>query len=245
MSKVLPADEVDECARWEIPAVEDSAAEALTGVGKTGGHLLTAKQLEELQTQAYEEAYVLGRQEGIAAGRDEIGARIQQLEALIKVLSEPLDELDECVEEQLVALAIAIARQLVRRELKIDPHQIIGVVRESLQILPVASRNVRLHLHPKDAELVRQALSEVEGERAWQIVEDPVMSRGGCRVNTDTSQIDARVESRLGAVISAVLGDERGGARADRREPEPGKSNADPDSTERNGASGDETGNET
>lgn len=213
MSKVLPADEVDDCARWEIPAVEDSAAEALLG-RNTGGHLLTAKQLEELQTQAYEEAYVLGRQEGIAAGREDIRTHIQQLEGLISVLSQPFEELDECVEEQLVALAIAIARQLVRRDLKADPHQIIGVVRESLQILPVASRNVRLHLHPKDAELVRQALSEVEGERAWQIVEDPVMSRGGCRVNTDTSQIDASVESRLGAVISAVLGDERGGSPA-------------------------------
>ena len=245
MSKVLPADEVDECARWEIPAVEDSAAQALTGVGKTGGHLLTAKQLEELQTQAYEEAYVLGRQEGIAAGKDDIKARIQQLEALVKILSQPLEELDECVEEQLVALSIAIARQLVRRELKTDPHQIIGVVRESLQILPVASRNVRLHLHPKDAEVVKQALSEVEGERAWQIVEDPMMSRGGCRVTTDTSQIDARVESRLGAVISAVLGEERGRPRAGSQDSEPGKPQEGSDTTGRTDDSGDETGNET
>ncbi len=210
MSKILPGEELDDCTRWEIPAVEDSASEALTGVKGNGGHLLTARQLEELQAQAYDEAYLIGRQEGIAAGREEIRARAQQLDALMQALHQPFEELDEAVEQQVVALAIAIARQLVRRELKSDPKQIIGVVREALAILPVASRNVRLHLHPKDAELVRQALSEVEGERAWQIMEDPVLTRGGCRITTDSSQIDARVESRLGAVISAVLGNDRG-----------------------------------
>jgi flagellar assembly protein FliH len=40
-------------------------------------------------------------------------------------------------------------------------------------------------------------------------VEDPVMSRGGCRVSTETAQIDARLETRIGSVVSALLGDER------------------------------------
>jgi len=32
-------------------------------------------------------------------------------------------------------------------------------------------------------------------------------------VTTDTAQIDARLETRIGTVISAVLGDERASAR--------------------------------
>jgi flagellar assembly protein FliH len=35
------------------------------------------------------------------------------------------------------------------------------------------------------------------------------MTRGGCRVTTDTASIDARLESRMAAAISAILGDER------------------------------------
>jgi flagellar assembly protein FliH len=42
-----------------------------------------------------------------------------------------------------------------------------------------------------------------------QIVADPLQTRGGCRVLTDTSQIDASVEARLNAVIAHVLGGER------------------------------------
>jgi flagellar assembly protein FliH len=44
-------------------------------------------------------------------------------------------------------------------------------------------------------------------------VEDPVLSRGDCRVHTDYAQIDARVESQLNAALSALFGDERDAPR--------------------------------
>jgi flagellar assembly protein FliH len=57
--------------------------------------------------------------------------------------------------------------------------------------------------------VVREYLAPTESERAWAIVEDPVMARGGCRIATATSRIDARLETRLGAILSALLGTER------------------------------------
>ena len=104
---------------------------------------------------------------------------------------------------------MAVTRQLFRREIRLEPTHVIGVVREAIQLLPVASRNVQLHLHPDDAALVREALSPTEHEPAWKIVEDPLISRGGCSVTTDNSHIDATAESRLNAVISKITGDER------------------------------------
>ena len=44
------------------------------------------------------------------------------------------------------------------------------------------------------------------------IAEDPILPRGGCRVTSENSTIDAQVEQRLGAAIAAVLGDERSAA---------------------------------
>ena len=52
---------------------------------------------------------------------------------------------------------MALARQIVRRELKTDPTQIIGIIREAIAALPVAARDVRVHLHPEDAAVVRAA----------------------------------------------------------------------------------------
>jgi flagellar assembly protein FliH len=68
---------------------------------------------------------------------------------------------------------------------------------------------VRVHLHPEDAATVRERLAEPTNERAWTIVEDPTLTRGGCVVRTDMSQIDVRLETRISAVIANVLGEER------------------------------------
>jgi flagellar assembly protein FliH len=44
---------------------------------------------------------------------------------------------------------------------------------------------------------------------AWRIVEDPLITRGGCKVDTEVSHIDATVENRLAAVIATLFGGER------------------------------------
>jgi len=59
----------------------------------------------------------------------------------------------------------------------------------------VAARDVRVHLHPEDAAVMREHLAPTESERAWVIVEDPVMARGGCQITTATSaHRNARLE---------------------------------------------------
>jgi flagellar assembly protein FliH len=128
---------------------------------------------------------------------------------MMRALSKPFENLDEQVEQEILLLTFALVRQLVRREIKMDPGQIVAVVREAMASLPTASRNARLYLHPDDAALVRDALSLGEGERPWRVMEDPVLTRGGCRVVTDTSQIDAGVETRLATLIATALGGER------------------------------------
>ncbi len=184
---------------WAVPAIETAEDDGLP----------TAGRLEALQKEAYDEAWQKGHAEGVAAGEQAVADRAARLDVLLKALAHPFDELDEMVEKQLVELSMAVVKQLFRREIRIDPTHIIGVVREAIQLLPVASRNVQLHLHPDDAALVRESLSPTEGDLAWTIVEDPLITRGGCRVTTDNSQIDATAEARLNTVISAIAGDER------------------------------------
>lgn len=178
----------------------------------------TAAALEQLQQQAYDEGYEKGRREGFEFGhkeglekaKQEFHRYTTQFERLMGTFEHPLRDLDNQVERELLSLVIAIVRQLVRREVKSDPNLIIGVVREALSILPVSSRNVRLVVHPEDAELIREIYALGDTEIGWTLVEDPVINRGGCKVLTDTSQIDATLESRLASLIAPLLA----GARA-------------------------------
>jgi flagellar assembly protein FliH len=144
-----------------------------------------------------------------------VQARVTRLDSILTLLARPLEELDAAVEQELALLALTIGQHLLRRELKSDPAQIIAIIREAVGRLPAAARDVRVHLHPEDAAVVRERLPAPATERAWRIIEDPALARGGCLVRTDTSQIDARLESRVSAVIAAALGEERATARSD------------------------------
>ncbi|MGB5245069.1 MAG: flagellar assembly protein FliH [Woeseia sp.] len=185
--------------RWEVPAID----------GGTSQGMMTASRLQDLQKEAYDEAFAEGREAGLKAGQQELAERVARLDALLQAQAQPLAELDELVEKQLVELAVSLTRKLFRRELKLDPGQIVGVVREAVGLLPIASRDVRVHLHPDDATLIREVLSAPDGDRAWTVIEDPLIDRGGCRVTTEASQINAENQTRLNAVIAAVVGDER------------------------------------
>ncbi len=187
-------------ATWDVPSIDAPGG---------GSGYLTAGHLEELQKEAYEEAWQKGHAEGLQAGEQDIRQRAARFDQLLNALSRPFDQLDDSVEKQLVELSIALVKQLFRREIKINPTHVIGVVREAIQLLPIASRNTQVHLHPDDAALVRESLSPADGEPAWTIVEDPLIAHGGCRITTENSQIDATTEARLQSVINAALGDER------------------------------------
>jgi flagellar assembly protein FliH len=186
--------------RWDVPAIDGSS---------TSGGFLTAGRLQALQKEAYDEAFEVGHAAGLRAGQSEAALRTDRLDQLLKALAQPFEQLEEIVEQQLVELAMAVVRQLFRREIRLEPTHIIGVVRDAIRLLPIASRSVRLHLHPDDAALVRETLSPAEGEPAWTVVEDPLITRGGCTVNSENSRIDATAESRLQALISSVAGNER------------------------------------
>jgi len=198
-------------ARWELPVVE----------GRVAGRRarpITADELDDIARAAWDEGHAKGHADGLAAAAAEVqrrhaalDARIARLDEIATLLARPLAELDAEVESQLAQLALTVAGQLVRRELRIDRTQIIGILRHVVSLLPAAARDVRVHLHPDDAALVNEKLATPASERAWVLVEDPVMARGGCRVTAENSQIDARLESRLNATIVEVLGEERHG----------------------------------
>jgi flagellar assembly protein FliH len=183
--------------------------------------ILTVDEIEAMQKQAYDEAFAQGKMHGFQQGFDEgskkgyqenlhlLQSQAAQLVTLLESLGQPFESLDEEVEHELVKLVIAIATQLIRREIKLDPGQIVATIREAVNVLPLASQKISLKLHPEDAELLRLALALDEASQSWNIIEDPLITRGGCTVETEISHVDATLEHRLAAVIANLLGGER------------------------------------
>jgi flagellar assembly protein FliH len=196
--------------RWSLPEVDGPV------IGRVPDERKAAAAAEAIARIARQESEARGYEAGLARAQTEVQARIAELDARIKrldsvlqLMSSPLQALDADVEKMLLHLALAVGKQLARRELRIDPAQVIAIIRESLGQLPSAAREIRVLLHPEDAAIVRERLTAPANERAWTIVEDPTLSRGGCVVRTENSQIDARLDSRINTVIASALGDER------------------------------------
>ena len=150
-----------------------------------------------------------GDNQGLQEAQEKLNEKINLFQGLLDLLARPLRELDDEVETNIVALALQIARHLIRRELKSEPGEIVAVVREGLTALPVSARNPRIYLHPEDAELVRSTLSLNDEEHNWRIEEDLLMLRGDCRIETETSRIDASIDARLSAIAANILGGDR------------------------------------
>src|SRR4026208_1204314 len=126
---------VESAVRWDLPAVAGKTVQ-----GRRAGR--TVSELEDVEQRAHKEAYAKGHAAGLAAAKAEAQQALNQrkpqvapTDKSLPAVAQPFRDLDAQVEEQLVQLAVTIARQLVRRELRMDPSQVIAIIRETGGVL--------------------------------------------------------------------------------------------------------------
>src|SRR5699024_8400535 len=108
-----------------------------------------------------------GLAEGFAAGEKQAQELAQRMRRIVDALAEPVRELDDEVEQALARLALGIAQQIIRRELSVQPGEILAVVKEAVALLPLSAREVSVRLHPDDARFIRETLAAGEDASAW------------------------------------------------------------------------------
>ena len=184
--------------RWELPAF-DMVKETEDTVPT-----VTVAQLEQIQLQAHDEGYKAGYAEGYTAGSQKAHDEAQRLAGIVGALENELQQVDQQVAQDLLDLALEIAKQVLHQALKVKPDLLLGVVRGAINDLPHFNQHAHLVLHPADAELVRTSMGEQLSHTGWKIFEDAQMERGGCRVETAHSQIDATLATRWKRVVSSI-----------------------------------------
>jgi flagellar assembly protein FliH len=201
MASVLSRDKIPLFDKWEPPSVGEQhrAAEPEPAPGPT------VYELEEIERQAREEGYAAGLAEGRAAAKTQLDERLARLEAICVAAARPLTTFDDATERELALLATVMAERVVGRELHLDPSLIAVAVRKAAEALPSATRELRVWVNPQDLDLLRELAAE---EPHWRFGADPKLQRGDCVLESERSRLDARVCTRLTAVVDAVLGDD-------------------------------------
>ncbi len=155
-----------------------------------------AFDIEQRLREAYEKGIADGRQEARTAARTEYRDAIERLAQAAARLQEHRIQIRREAEEELVRLAIAVARRLIRRELTVDPESVHGIIRIALE--KIQARDIsRVRVHPSQSTGVQEMLGRIAGAKNLEVVADPSLDLGDAVFETSRSDLDATIDSQL------------------------------------------------
>jgi flagellar assembly protein FliH len=216
MSNIIAKENLKSFQRWQLVSLDGAAAPAEETPAEAAVPpavpLPTVEEIEAIRRQAHDEGFSEGRQQGhaqglaqgLAEGRARAEEAVARLAELERAFRAAVTGLENEVAEDMVALVLDICRQVLREALRAQPETVLAVVRETMELVAPGTRHATLVLHPEDAALVREHLAGEMAALPWKIVEDTRLARGGCRVESESVEIDATLESRWRRVAEAL-----------------------------------------
>lgn len=175
----------------------DQAREILAHAREQAVALLeeARQEAESIREEAREEAFA----QELARWQDQVLALAAEREALI-----------EEMRPQLVDVALAAASKILHQRLEAQPELVLPVVEHALAALRAQySNRITVFVHPDDLpalEGARRAIAAVDTRfRNVELISNARMQRGGCRLSSDSGEVDASVEAQLAAMRRLLL----------------------------------------
>lgn len=165
-----------------------------------------AVDLAKLEKAAFDNGFLQGQMAGKDLAEKQIEGVMRRYADTVQAISTLKTVLRAQVEREVVRLALEVAKKIVYREIRIDPAIIQTLVRVALSHVAEKSA-VTVHVSPVDyAYLLKQRaeLSQTEG-RDVSLVADNSIQQGGCLIQTDCGDIDARIEEKFREVENAFF----------------------------------------
>jgi flagellar assembly protein FliH len=198
-----------ESAIWpelpSIPATTANKASAGKPIPEIEPHP-PAVDLAQVEKTAYENGFHQGEKAGMEIAERKMEVVMRRYADAILEVNKLRSSLYMQVEREVVKLAIAVAKKIVHREIQVDRDIIQTLVRVALSHVAEKS-SVTIHLNPTDYNYLlelRAELSQSEG-RDIALLSDKSIERGGCLIQTDCGDIDARVQEEFREVEHAFF----------------------------------------
>lgn len=163
---------------------------------------------------AYRRGYEEGRAQAIEELQEDFKSQLQQEQQVFRKLTESIAEqiryFHQKSEQFVVKFAIAIAERIVKREVKTDKEIILRLIREAIHKV-VGVERITIHLNPDDEEIVRrhrgELLSRLGRESVREIIIEPdeKIERGGCIMESNQGNVDARISEQMKKLESEFL----------------------------------------
>lgn len=210
MSKVIPKEQLTAYQRWELATFDDEPtsghsvnAHAHPATGEENGDKLvlpTAEDVERLHQEAWREGYDLGLEEGrkagFEAGRMAADEHSRRLKSLAEALEGSRLRQDEELAREILALALTVAQQVVRRAFSVKPDLILDGIKEALLSLPALNGHHKIVTHPYHVDMVKDWLAHEHGHLSWKVSAETQMEPGSFRFESSYSELDGSLRTR-------------------------------------------------
>jgi flagellar assembly protein FliH len=192
---------------------QEAEEEANRIVGESEGRVAALEAAAESRLEAAErEAGKKGREEGREEGYKEGVAEAERLVGRLHViLDRAMDKRAEILAEteaQVVELVLLVAKKVVKVISENQKSVVIQNISQALRKLKTKS-DVIVRVNLADLQLatehVKDFVQMTENAKKMQIVEDSTVDRGGCVIETDFGEIDARISSQLSELEERIL----------------------------------------
>lgn len=206
-SRLVPGEEIDAIRQWQFDDV-DLRGHRLLEQARSEQQSASLARDQALRQEAYAQGVAQGELQALSRVQQQMaeftaqqgqaaGAQLAQLLAAAQVR---LAEAEQTIAQGVLELACELARNLLRRELALDPQAIRPVLLEALGLLLVDAAPTVVRLHPLDhAALEAGAAAEFA---QLSLLADPSIERGGCLVESAGSLVDARLPQRWRRAIA-------------------------------------------
>jgi flagellar assembly protein FliH len=168
----------------------------------------TRATLDEEKTAALNQAREEGRTEAYAEGKAEVDRLIERTHVVLERAQDKRGEILVQTEEEIIRLVLLMVRKVVKVISESQREIVVSNVIEALK--KVKDRgNIIIRVNIADLKLTTEHTKEfikaLEGVKSIQVAEDSSVDAGGCIIETDFGEIDARITSQLGELESKIL----------------------------------------
>lgn len=181
-------------------------AEAQAKVKQIETDSLTA--FENERKEAEEQGRLAGRETGFVEGKDEVARLVERTQTILERAQDKRAEILAETEQQIIDLVLLISRKVIKVISENQRNVVISNVVQALR--KVKGRgNIVIKVNMLDLKLAtehkKEFISQVEGAKSLQILEDTTVDPGGCVIETDFGEIDARISSQLAELEQKIL----------------------------------------
>ena len=166
------------------------------------------QKVEQIEREASERGHKEGRENGFQEGKEEVSRLVERLH---KVITQAIDKRGQIIEEaetQVINLVLLMTRKVIKVISENQKNVVINNVVQALRKLK-SRGDVVIRVNLADLELTTEHtndfLSMVENVKSISVLEDSSVDRGGCIIETDFGQIDARISSQIHEIEEKIL----------------------------------------